>query len=212
MAFDHHTLSHDPERNVRELLARLPGDVELDVICHSRGGLVARVLAERPSRFGLDTARARVRRVVFVGVPNAGTQLADPAHMTHFLDRMTSALNLFPGSGIGDVLEGILTAVKVVGHGALKSLDGLAAMNPEGKFLRTLNAGTPDPGRRVLRGRGRVRAGQRGTARAAAGRSGRSCLRPSGQRHGGAAARRLRAGAGAARASAASSPSCRIAA
>jgi hypothetical protein len=146
IAFNHHTLSHDPQRNVAELLARLPGEVEADVVCHSRGGLVARVLAEKPSRFGLDTHAVRVRRVVFVGVPNAGTQLADPAHMTHFLDRMTSALNLFPASGITDVLEGIITAVKVIGHGALKSLQGLAAMNPEGDFLRTLNAGTPQPG------------------------------------------------------------------
>jgi hypothetical protein len=146
IAFDHHTLSHDPRRNVEELLRRLPPGVELDVVCHSRGGLVSRVLAERPSRFGLDTNGVAVRRVVFVGVPNAGTQLSDPQHMTHFLDRMTTALNLFPGSGVTDVLEGILTAVKVIGHGALKALDGLAAMNPNGDFLRTLNAGTPQPG------------------------------------------------------------------
>jgi hypothetical protein len=146
VAFNHHTLSHDPKRNVEELLRRMPAGVDVDVICHSRGGLVARVLAEKPSRFGLDTNGVRVRRVVFVGVPNAGTQLADPAHMIHFLDRMTSALNLFPAAGVTDVLEGILTAVKVIGHGALESLDGLAAMNPEGDFLRTLNAGTPQPG------------------------------------------------------------------
>jgi hypothetical protein len=146
IAFNHHTLSHDPKRNVDELLRRIPAGVDVDIICHSRGGLVARVLAEKPSRFGLDTNGVRVKRVVFVGVPNAGTQLADPAHMTHFLDRMTSALNLFPAAGVTDVLEGILTAVKVIGHGALKSLDGLAAMNPEGAFLKTLNSGTPQPG------------------------------------------------------------------
>ncbi|MGZ8379395.1 MAG: esterase/lipase family protein [Gemmatirosa sp.] len=146
LAFNHHTLSHDPRRNVEELLQRVPGAMEVDIVCHSRGGLVSRVLAERPSRFGLDTGTVKVRRVVFVGVPNAGTQLSDPEHMVHFLDRMTTALNLFPGSGVTDVLEGILTAVKVIGHGALKALDGLAAMNPNGKFLQTLNAGTPEPG------------------------------------------------------------------
>jgi hypothetical protein len=59
---------------------------------------------------------------------------------------MTTALNLFPGAGVTDVLEGILTAVKVIGHGALKALDGLAAMNPNGEFLKTLNAGAPEPG------------------------------------------------------------------
>jgi hypothetical protein len=146
IAFDHHTLSHDPLRNATELLGRLPAPLEVDVVCHSRGGLIARMLAEKPSSFGLDSSALRVRRVVFVGVPNAGTQLADPTHMTHFLDRMTSALNLFPFSGVTDVLEGIITAVKIVGRGALHSLDGLVAMNPDGPFLRTLNSGSPSPG------------------------------------------------------------------
>jgi hypothetical protein len=108
-------------------------------VCHSRGGLVARTLAERPAAFGLPASRVTVRRVVFVGVPNQGTLLAHPDHMTKMIDRLTTALNLFPSGPVTETLEALITAVKVIGHGALKGLDGLASMRPEGEFLQGLN-------------------------------------------------------------------------
>ena len=96
-AFDHFTLSHDPRRNIEWLVDQLPPQpLELDVVCHSRGGLVARALAEHPVAFGFDVSRVKVRRTVFVGVPNNGTALADPDHIVKMLDRLTTALNLFP--------------------------------------------------------------------------------------------------------------------
>ena len=145
LAFNHFTLAHDPRQNVEWLLSHLPNDVrlEVDIVCHSRGGLVARTLAEQPSVFGLDTSRVKVRRVVFVGVPNQGTSLADPEHMVKMLDRLTSALNLFPTGLVTEVLEAIITAVKLIGHGALKGLEGLASMRPDGQFLKELNVGQP---------------------------------------------------------------------
>lgn len=147
-AFNHFTLSHDPRRNVEWLLSQLPPNrsLEIDVVCHSRGGLVTRTLAERPSVFGLDTSRIEVRRIVFVGVPNHGTLLAHPDHMVKMIDRLTTALNLFPSGPVSETLEALITAVKVIGHGALKGLDGLAAMRPDGDFLRTLNQGAPAGG------------------------------------------------------------------
>lgn len=144
-AFDHFTLSHDPVENVRWLDERLPA-LDLDLVCHSRGGLVARTFAERPAALGLKASRSRVGRVVFVGVPNAGTLLADPAHLVAMIDRLTTALNLFPSGPVGEVLEGLLTAIKVIGHGALSGLSGLASMRPGGTFLSQLNTGS-DPSR-----------------------------------------------------------------
>jgi hypothetical protein len=91
----------------------------------------------------LDTSRIAVRRIVFVGVPNQGTLLADPDHMVKMIDRITSALNLFPTGPVVETLETLITAVKVIGHGALRGLDGLSAMSPQGDFLRTLNQGAP---------------------------------------------------------------------
>jgi hypothetical protein len=106
---------------------------------------VARTLAERPSAFGLDTSHVAVRRVVFAGVPNQGTLLAHPDHMVKMIDRMTTVLNLFPTGPVTETLEALLTAVKVIGHGALKGLGGLASMRPDGDFLRTLNQGRAQP-------------------------------------------------------------------
>jgi pimeloyl-ACP methyl ester carboxylesterase len=142
LAFDHYTLSEDPAKNAAWLADQLPSDLELevDVVCHSRGGLVARYLAGA----GLD--RLRVRRVVLVGAPNNGTALADPDHMTDLVDRLTSVLNLVPPGpldAVSEVLEAIITAVKVLGHAALKGLPGLAAMAPGGAFLGQLNGRPP---------------------------------------------------------------------
>ncbi|KIQ25692.1 hypothetical protein RT97_23285 [Variovorax paradoxus] len=141
IAFDHPSVSVDPEANVRWLLGQLPpGGVDLDIVCHSRGGLVSRVLAEMPPAPGLDTARARVRRVVFGATPNSGTVLADPDHMVAMVDRLTTLLALFPAGPVAETLEALITVVKVIAHGALKGLDGLASMRPEGAFLGRVNA------------------------------------------------------------------------
>lgn len=143
-AFNHFSLSHDPRSNVEWLLQQLPpGPIEIDIVCHSRGGLVARTLAERPSVFGLDTTHVNVKRVVFVGVPNHGTLLAEPDHMVKMIDRLTTALNLFPAGPVSEALEAFITVIKVIGHGMLKGLDGLASMNPNGTFLHELNQGAP---------------------------------------------------------------------
>lgn len=140
-AFNHYTLSHSPKRNIEELMKLVPAGVELDVdiICHSRGGLVARTLADGYDRFGVNSDRIRVHRVILVAVPNAGTALAAPDHMVNMLDRYTTALNLIPAGPIADVLDSILIAVKVIAHGALDGLEGLASMNPDGAYVEQLN-------------------------------------------------------------------------
>jgi hypothetical protein len=146
-AFNHPSLSHDPRRNVEWFLSQIPAGsrLDLDVVCHSRGGLVSRVLAERPSAFGLDNGQVDVRRIVFVGVPNKGTLLAHPDHMAHMLDRFTTALNIAPSGVITEALEAIVTAVKMLAHGALGGLQGLASMQPDGEFLQRLNGVNAGP-------------------------------------------------------------------
>ena len=82
-AFNHFTLSHDPRQNVEWLVAncRRARRSTVDIVCHSRGGLVARALTEQPSAFGLDTSRFVARKHCVRGVPNSGTLLAHPDHM-----------------------------------------------------------------------------------------------------------------------------------
>jgi hypothetical protein len=140
MAFDHPTLSQGPDDNVRWLLSHLPKTpVQLDIVCHSRGGLVSRVLAESHAAAGLDASHVTVRRVVFAGTPNQGTALADPDHMVDMLDRFTTALTLAPTGPVTETLEAVVTVVKMIGHGGLKGLEGLASMYASGPFLAGLN-------------------------------------------------------------------------
>jgi hypothetical protein len=140
MAFDHPSLSQGPDDNVRWLLSRLPkSPVQLDIVCHSRGGLVSRVLAESHASAGLDASHITVRRVIFAGTPNQGTALADPDHMVDMIDRFTTALTLSPTGPVTETLEAVVTVVKMIGHGGLKGLEGLASMYASGPFLAGLN-------------------------------------------------------------------------
>jgi hypothetical protein len=145
-AFDHFTLSHTPEQNAEALAARIPDGihVDVDIVSHSRGGLLARVLA---GELGSAVPGVDVKRSVFVATPNQGTALLDPDNVVSLINRLTTILNIAPPGPpdvIIDILEGILTVVKIVGHAILDSLPGLASMSPNGRFIRRINAG-PKP-------------------------------------------------------------------
>lgn len=127
VSFEHPTLSESPAANaetlVRALCERQISDV--DLICHSRGGLVA---AELMKLEGLA-----VHRVGLIGSPLAGTPLASASKLGNMLDRLTTILNLVPAGPadlVIDVLVAILEAVKVTAVGALSELPGLSAMDP----------------------------------------------------------------------------------
>jgi len=147
-AFDHFTLSEDPTANVEWLLQQIPKGttLDLDIICHSRGALVSRVLAER--KVYSEHCAARVRKIVFVGAPNAGTILTDTKYMGCFLDSCTNMLNLFldllPETGVVETLDGIITVAKQLSLNTIKGLDGLQSMLPGGDFLKGLNQGGKD--------------------------------------------------------------------
>jgi len=141
-AFDHPTMSEDPTKNVEWFSAHFPAasPVEVDVICHSRGGLVTRVLAEQPTAAPM----INVRRAVFVAAPNAGTALSDDKHMGDFIDTYTNVLNFFPGNGVTETLEAVIAVVKQLAVSSLKGLSGLQSMNPKGTYLKGLNAATAE--------------------------------------------------------------------
>jgi pimeloyl-ACP methyl ester carboxylesterase len=135
-AFDHPTISVPPDDNVRWFAAQLPPGVrlELDLLAHSRGGLVSRVMAEEPADVGLNE-RVNVRTLVMVATPNAGTVLADQAHIKFLMDRLTNILQFIPDNGVTDVLDVVLSILKQLAIGVFKGLDGLMSMDPKGSFL-----------------------------------------------------------------------------
>lgn len=74
LLFEHPTLSVPPWLNALDLARAFQGaDVDVDVVCHSRGGLVVRWWLEVLAPALLPRAR-----VVFVGSPLMGTSLASP--------------------------------------------------------------------------------------------------------------------------------------
>lgn len=142
-AFDHPTIGTAPQANAARLLEALEGDGwDLDIVSHSRGGLVARMLTEQAAALGLMPGKVSVRRVVFAGVPNAGSPLADMDHMQAFVDSYTTMLNLLGhGIPIAATLGSIVAVVKQLAASAIKGLDGLQSMDPDGTFLTDLNKG-----------------------------------------------------------------------
>jgi hypothetical protein len=56
----------------------------------------------------------------------------------NMIDRLTTVSNLIPTGFVSELLDGLIMVVKVIGHGGLKSLDGLASMDPTGPYLAAL--------------------------------------------------------------------------
>ncbi len=139
---DHPTLSVDPLQNAEWLAGAIPdgASVELDVLAHSRGGLVARTLAELQGELSLGSRHVRVRRAVFVATPNSGTVLSDAQHFNDLIDTYMTVFNLFPDNGVTETIEAVITVMKMIAVGVWKGLPGLGAMAPGGPFLAHLNA------------------------------------------------------------------------
>jgi triacylglycerol esterase/lipase EstA (alpha/beta hydrolase family) len=79
LAWEHKAITHRIERNARDLLRALCAcgvPLDLDIIGLSRGGLVARWIAEGWADDIAGSERVHVERVVFVGTPNGGTPSA----------------------------------------------------------------------------------------------------------------------------------------
>jgi pimeloyl-ACP methyl ester carboxylesterase len=136
LAMDHFTVSVDPTENARWLATTLPdrAGLTVDVIAHSRGGLVGRVLAEHAEELGLG-GKLTVRTLVMVGTPNAGTVLADREHLGRLLDRLTNLAQLVPDNPVTDTIDVVLTLLKQLAVGAFGGLSGIMAMDPRGRYL-----------------------------------------------------------------------------
>lgn len=114
LAFDHPTLADSPRRTAERLVGLFPDtlDASLDVMCHGRGALVARVLA---GELGPPPAGIRVRRIIPAGAPDHGPLPADVRQLTALLDDVTNALAALPARGLqGEILGGLVDAAKLV--------------------------------------------------------------------------------------------------
>jgi hypothetical protein len=134
-AFDHPTISVDPDSNVRAFLGSVPAGrtLDLDIICHSRGGLVARKLAES------GAPNVVVQRLLLVAAPSQGTELANIGRLNDLLDALTTIANVVPMPTPWHVLAAALSVVRQLIVAGAYGLDGLACMAPGSPFLIALN-------------------------------------------------------------------------
>jgi len=99
--YDHWTISKTPIENALDLLDAIPGGAnwDIDIVCHSRGGLVVRsllsvieagaVLDNEDLRLVAQKRAGKIRnigKVFFVAAANQGSPLADPDEIRDFLN------------------------------------------------------------------------------------------------------------------------------
>jgi hypothetical protein len=151
IAFDHPTASVTPDQNAEWFIDQIQGvSLDLDIVCHSQGGLVARSIAAKAAGRGMTHV---VRRIVFAATPNGGSQITVTGNWVHLINRVSSMLTLparflpAPADAISEILAGLLEVLKIVGVGVALDLPGLEAMVPGSKFLQDLGqaAGSPPP-------------------------------------------------------------------
>lgn len=104
LSFDHPTLGQSPMLNAFDLASRLALGVpeSLDIVAHSRGGLVMRWFCE-----GFRHPSLRCHAIL-VGSPLAGTSLAAPARaraVMDFLANLGDAVSTVSGLGGGIILS-----------------------------------------------------------------------------------------------------------
>lgn len=136
LSFDHPTISVDPMLNAIDLSRALAStNAAIDVVAHSRGGLVARSYLEL-----FDRAPQNGRRLVLVGSPLGGTSLAAPPRLRAALDWLSNvsralsigAAAIPGGNALFIAAAGIL---RVIGSftglaGSIPLLDAAVAMIP----------------------------------------------------------------------------------
>ncbi len=176
--FAHPTLSVSPLQNALDCLRLLPVDQKVDILSHSRGGLVAELIAlastENPPQIEGDTLlqallsegrkrRIQVGRHVRVAAPVRGTRLASP-RASDVLNSLSNIVSLMHLSGqFGPVISGVsslLSAARVIVRLLTEQVvlnpkvaPGLAAMEPGGTLVRLLNtAAAPEPVRLIVGG------------------------------------------------------------
>lgn len=164
--FDHATLATGVATNVMQLYDKLSSGVHnFDIICHSRGGLVARALrdmteAQLKDRFRFDAERGQygaelkewgqqwripegvqvqVHRILFAGTPNSGTVLAQPTHLKKYLEILMTATNILPE--IVDVtVDAILATAKLLISDLMPQLPGLDDQQPQSSLFPLLQS------------------------------------------------------------------------
>lgn len=151
IAFNHHTLCRGVADNVVQFYAKLPpGDYPVDIIAHSRGGLLARSLKELSTGIIAQLSCTRnwqppsgvnlnIDQLILVGTPNEGTDLARPENISGFLNWSATLMNILP-EFLGTMAIGaVLSIAAMIAKESTKRLPGLSDQAPGSSLLSNLN-------------------------------------------------------------------------
>ena len=173
-AFEHRTMSRSPIENAIVLAERLPAQARLNLVSHSRGGLIGDLLclppltADQIASVGRDNAdlrdadahdRACLRRLSAVlaekqfrieryarcACPARGTLLASE-NLDEFLSILTNLIGLVPALAASPAYDVIsrITLEAAKNRWQPGVLPGLEAMTPSSPLVRLLNTATAD--------------------------------------------------------------------
>lgn len=154
IGYDHWTLSKSPLENARNLWEMLDnrlktGNKRIDIIAHSRGGLIARTLVE------LEGHAAAINQVMFVATPNSGSSWLDPLNWGNAADHLVNMLHL-DNFGFYGKLSGLMARLAIneshlenLAKAVATQLPGVQAQNPRATgpddFLGKLQRGKGPP-------------------------------------------------------------------
>lgn len=146
LALNHLTVSESPRDNAAFLLDMLadnaPSGLTFDILCHSRGGVVARSLVERGAE--INAAQTHDwRSIYFVATPNSGSPIANADHMVDMIDLFTNALTNLPDGPITYSIDLLLGVVTLIGHAGATDLPGIAALATSKSYIADTLNGNP---------------------------------------------------------------------
>lgn len=169
LAFEHKTLSESPVKNVIQLLEALPSGITTDIVCHSRGGLIADLLArcsegELPfnsDELGIINTNAdfttlreeaeaanaaakgknlTIQTMVRVATPSAGTLVIDE-RLDNFANLISNLVKYIPEAAVSMSLGLLVDFARAVAKERtnINVFPGVAAQIPGSPLIRLLN-------------------------------------------------------------------------
>lgn len=167
LGFQHETLTKSPLQNVLELVTQLPSDCTLNLITHSRGGLVGDLcvlfaetkrgfsedliqLLEKENRKDdvntirkiqqvVEKKKIKIDKYIRVACPANGTSLLSKKIDTFFNVMLNIASMASGGNTIVTACKELISTI-IDSKNDTSVLPGLEAMNPSSPFLKVLNS------------------------------------------------------------------------
>jgi pimeloyl-ACP methyl ester carboxylesterase len=136
--FNHFTISESVEENSAGLYHALLSlqqqrTAKLDVITHSRGGLLLRQLLMMHPEL-----EAQIGKIVMVACPNLGTPIASPERWKEHFNWLANLIECFPECPLATAADYLVNALPWLASHVTGALPGLGIMAPDSAALAKL--------------------------------------------------------------------------